>query len=411
MKKILLAFFALMLSVGALFTTQPLTVQPCQAGVSYGFSLSQPSFLSTDLQFAHFLPSFSNGSGSLVFDVPCNASGVYQFSLNAWNSYFNQTDTTQVFVSSPVNSTLNVFNPPVSCVCSESKSVISGGGSVSVQSQFQNWLSPDNSTLIQQIPCSTKPGLYLFKVFSNSKEYDYALDVADCSYTSLKTPSLAQTCVGSFSAALTLSNNYNSDSTFSIVSNMGSVLSPIEHAPFASRSFIYTVFLSNPGVYTVQINVSASDGLNSQSNFIINASSCSPRVLNLSASGVLSGGVASVTIQNNENFDVTGMVFQLNKTLSKATAIPSGKSVIVSFPFNSSTALISGYSIQGVFNQTVVLSNSSSVFTGFVTALPFVAGGVVFIILLMAAAVFLMSRREKTDEELLEEAKKEVEGV
>ncbi len=411
MKKIgFLFFFAVAVSAGALFLTQPLTVQPCQNGVAYDFFVNSPSFLSTDLRFPHFLPGFLNGSGNLVFDVPCNASGVYQFSLDAWNGYYNQSDVTQVFVSSNTSG-LNVLNPVVSCACSNSRSLIVGGSNVSVESPFQYWLSPDNRSLIQSIPCSTTPGLYLFKVFSNFKEHDYALSVADCNYTFLKTPSIAQTCVGVFSTALTLSNNQNSESVFNLNSNIGSVLSPIDLAPFASRSFIYTVFLDTAGVYPVQINVSSSNGFNSQSNFVVNVSSCAPRFLNLSASGSLSGGRAEITIYNNEGFDVTSAVFQVNKTLSKAVAIPSQKSVTLYFPFNSSTLFISGSSAQGVFNQTVLLSNQSSLLSGFVTALPFAAGGVLVLIIFIAAAVFYFnSKREKSDDELFEEARKSVES-
>ena len=413
MKKIgFLFFLAVAVSAGALFLTKPLTVQSCQSGVAYDFFVNSPSFLSTDLQFPHFLPGFLNGSGSLVFDVPCNASGVYQFSLNAWNGYYNQSEVTQVFVSSNNSELMNVLNPVVSCACSNSRSFIAGGTNLSVESPFQYWLSPDNRSLIQNIPCSTPPGLYLFKVFSNFKEYDYALSVADCNYTFLKTPSIAQACLGVFSTALTLSNNQNSESVFNLNSNIGSVLSPIDLAPFASRSFIYTVFLGTPGVYPVQINVSSSNGFNSQSNFMVNVSSCSPRFLNLSASGVLSGGQAEIKIENNEGFDVTSAVFQVNKTISKAVVIPSGKSVTLYFPFNFSTLFISGSSAQGVFNQTVFLSNqSSSLLSGFATALPFAAGGVLVLIIFVALAVFYFnSKKEKSDDELFEEARKSIES-
>jgi|GEM_PF-6447901 len=405
-----LLFLALAVSAEALFTTSPLTVQPCQSGVAYDFNVNTPSFLSTDIPFPHFLPHFLNGSGSLIFDVPCNASGVYQFSLNAWNAYYNQTSVTQVFVYSNNNSNLNVLNPTFSCACSNSKTLILGGSAVSIESPFQYWLSPDNKTLIQNIPCSTTPGLYSFKVFSNSKQFNYALNVVKCNFTFLKAPSVAQACVGVFSTTLTLFNNQNSNSIFNLNSNIGSVLSPIELPPFTSKSFTYSVFFDSPGVYPIQINVSNPNGLNSQSNFIVNVSSCTPRFLNLSASGFLSEGQAVITIHNNEGFDITNAVFQVNKTISKPVAIPSSKSVTLYFPFNSSLLLISGYSPQGVFNQTINLSNSPPILTGFAAALPYAGLGVLVLIFLVAVFLYFNSKKEKTDEELFEEARKYVEN-
>jgi hypothetical protein len=412
MKSFLLGFFLILfsLSAGALFITAPLVVSPCQSGVSYDFNLSRPSFLSTDISFPHFLPSFLKSNGSLVFDVPCNASpGVYQFSLNSWNGYYNDTETTQVFVSSN-SSGISVLNPSVSCVCSSSKSFIQGNGSVSVESPFQYWLSPDGSVLIQSVPCSTQAGLYLFKVFSNSKEYDYALNVVQCNNVVLKTPSLAQACTGVFSTTLTLSNNQNSENVFTLTSSIGNVLSPIDLAPFASRSFIYTYFFASPGVYPIQINVSGgSSGFNSQSNFAVNVSSCAPRFLNLTVSGVLLGnGKANVTITNNEVFDVTGAVFKLNGSIANAVAIPSQKSVTLTFPFNSSTAFISGFAAQGIFNQTLSLSSSTSLLSGFIIALPY-AGGMLILIIIVIGFYFVSRRHDKTDDELFEDAKRSLE--